>query len=151
LPNVYCFHEALNGTHSHEAFYRKMTAIPGRVGNSDSGLMFTDFQMVFLGSPTLIVERDIDEVYLSLCNQLGKELCEEGEAYAFLKEQKARLDRLSGLRVPFWDIDERMEEIHDHLRIPYNQEEAERWCRKNVQVKQLMADLQSFDYWVGGA
>lgn len=152
LPGVYCYHEAMNGCHSRDDFHARMRAFPvDYIGNSDSGLMYSGFQQEYMGCPTVIIERDIDEVYDSLCRLFGPKMVHEANHMDSLQDQKARLDKLDGLRVKFEDIDRRLEEIHDHcVQVPFNEVYARRCINRNIQVQNLTVDMQSYRMWMGG-
>jgi hypothetical protein len=148
LKNVYCYHEALNGCESKDHFDIRMRApFAKHVGNSDSGLMITDFQQRFM-APTVIIERDLDEVAESLSKQFGALLFEEGEGRKHLEKNKAQLDRLTGLRIPFDEIDERLQEIHEYLvPVPFDEEHAQTLINRRIQVDNLSVNLRSYRIW----
>ncbi len=123
---VVCHHEFLSRCTTRERFYNEMN-LPGR-GNSDCGLILTDFQSVWPSAPTLIVQRDIDEVVVSL-HRLGVT-----DVWTALKMAQHRLDRLKGLHVPYWEINERLEEIHTYLlpEVPFQQGLADEYVSQTL-------------------
>lgn len=142
----------MNGCRSEADLVTRMNLFPVKhVGNSDSGLMFSRFQELFMGAPTVVIERDLDDVAASLEAQLGKELCEQGGSRAFLEKQHKRLQSVSGLRVPFDDINARLEEIHQYLvSVPFDSEYAQDMTSQNRQVTEMTVDLESSRFWLGG-
>jgi len=142
IPGVTAYHEPLNGLRSKREFYD----IVDRGGIIvDSGLLITDFQERY-NLPTVIIERDIDAVFDSLCryfeaqglplpNRLSLDLIKEG------------VDALQGLRIAFEDIDARMAEIHRHLGVPFDAEYAARMAGDNRQVEQLQVNTDSWLLW----
>lgn len=152
LPGVYCHHEAMNGCHSREDFYQRMSALDcDYIGNSDSGLMYSGFQAEYMGCPTVIIERDIDDVYDSLRRMFGPKVVHEADHMQALQRQKAELDKLSGMRVPFEEIDSRLQEIHEHcVNVPFDEVNARRFINTNIQVDNLTVDMKSYRMWMGG-
>lgn len=148
LKDVFCYHEALNGCESKDHFDIRMRApFAKHIGNSDSGLMITDFQQRFM-APTVIIERDIDDVSVALAHQFGAGLFEEGEGRRHLERHKAMMDKLSGLRIPYDEINGRLQEIHEYLvPVPFDSEYAEKLINKHIQVDNLTVNLRSYRVW----
>ena len=138
---VTCHHEALNGPTTKQAFYDLMEA-PGCVGNSDSGLFVTDFQQRWPDAPTVILLRDPDEVTQSLCKLLGVEVSPKMARHQF----KAAMN-LKGLPVWYQDIDARIEEIHAHLGITFDQKMYNKFKGKNLQIPEMKVCLDSYLLW----
>jgi len=136
IEGVTAHFEPLNGMRSKQAFYDLVET--GCI-ISDSGLYITDFER--FGLPTVIIERDIGAVYESLLRVFGR------LNYSILEDQAAKLAKLSGLRVPFEDINARMEEIHNYLGVPFNAEYADRMVGLNLQVSEIAGDVESFELW----
>ena len=140
-------HEPLNGCPSKEAFYT--LAGRGDVVISDSALHITDFQQRFPDHKTVIIERDIDEVFGSL----KRFFASQGlplPSYEHLKHQAAETFALDGLRVRFEDIDDRLEEIHEYLGVPYNLLYAKFMGSQNIQMPSLSVDdvsVSSYEMW----
>ena len=144
-----CWHEAMNGCHSVNDFLWKMTRLPFKhIGNSDSGLMYTNFQQWFMGAPTVVIERDPEAVLRSLEKKYGEH---EGMKDV-LTDQLRRLENVQGLRIPFNEIDERIQEIHEYLvSVPFDDEYAQEMINQNRQVGNVMVDLASYKMWMGGS
>jgi hypothetical protein len=139
---VTCWHELLNGLRTKQAFYDEMQR-PGVVGNSDSGLFITDFQKRWPDAPTVVLLRDPDEVRHSLTKLLGTP-----PSMKLIAGQFVAASRLEGLQVWYNDIDERMEEIHQHIGIEYNQQRHEEYKDMNIQLDSLTVCLDSYKLWI---
>ena len=142
---VTAYHEALCGLNTKRAFYHKMER-PGHVINSDSGLYITDFQQRWPDAPTVIIERDMADVYASLCELFGRSGLPEPNM-TFLAMQKIKIDQLKGLRVAFEDINERLEEITEYLGITYDPDYAVRMAYENRQMPVLKTNINSYQIW----
>lgn len=119
MDSVTCYHELLNGLSSKPEFYRFMEDPEGFVGNSDSGLYISDFQSRWPMAPTVIIERDINDVYNSLSDFLP------GMGYPVppmetLQQMKTELDKVQGFRVPYEAIDDYIKVIHKFIGIEFN-------------------------------
>ena len=78
----------------------------------------------------------------------------------FLLLQKKELDKLHGLRVPYSQINEKLESIHKYLKIPFNQDHSDRMITVNVQVsaeevlavlsdlREVIRNIRSYQLWV---
>jgi hypothetical protein len=143
IPGITGYHEPLNGMKTKQDFYN---LVDNGCIISDSGLFITDFQDRY-DLPTVIIERDIDDVYESLKVYFDDQGYPE-PSYAFLQQQQAAVDKLSGLRVAYDDIDASMESIHAHLGIPYSPEYAERMALSNLQIPVLITDVGSYELWL---
>lgn len=152
LPGVYCAHELMNGCRSRAELGMRLRSLNADYsGNSDSGLMYSNFQQEFMGSPTVIIERDIEDVYFSLGQMFGPRLVEDSSQLDRLKDQQDKLSKLSGLRIPYEEINNRIQEIHEHLvGVPFDQGHAEQFINKNIQVDNLNVDLESYRMWMEG-
>jgi hypothetical protein len=121
------------------------------IGDSDSGLMFTNFQHWFMGAPTVVIERPLNDVLESLESLFGKRLCDEGDMEGILLRQAEALKSVSGLRVAFDDINDRIQEIHEYLvSVPFDKDYAQDMIEENRQVTELNVDIDSYQMWVGG-
>lgn len=145
-PETFCFHEAMCGCRTPDELGMRLKAIHcRRVGNSDSGLMFSDFQQTFMGARTLIIERDIEEVEQSLTEFAG-----ESDYRPVLELQKSLLHKLHGLRVAFDEVDERLSDIHAYLGIPFDQDIADRFINEKINLENVRVDTASYRMWMGG-
>lgn len=125
LPDVTCLHQASNGCYSKESLLSKLAKENTTyVGNSDAIASFLD-----LGEyPTVIIERSPTEVIRSLQDNTDANL-EEASLKAYEANYLAARDS-EGLRVDYYDIDDRLQEIHEYLiDVPFNPFYAER-CKK---------------------
>lgn len=137
-------HEPLNGLHSKDSFYA-LCEKPNVV-ISDSGLHITGYQDRFPDHKTVIIERNIDDVFSSLLVYFHRQGYSR-PSYSFLAQQQRELAKMDGLRIPFDEIDSRLEEIHAHLDVPYNALHAQRMKRKNIQIQKLDVDVDSYKMW----
>lgn len=144
LPNINGYHEPLNGLHSKDSFY-DLCQRPNVV-ISDSGLHITDFQERFPDHKTVLIERPIDDVFSSLLTYFHRQALGR-PSYAFLSKQQRDLAKLEGLRVPYSEINNRLEEIHEYLDIPYDALYAQRMKGQNRQVEKLEVDVDSYKLW----
>lgn len=152
LNDTVCWHEAMNGCHSTNDFLWKMTRLPfTHIGNSDSGLMYTNFQQWFMGAPTVVIERDFEDVLESLEHMFGEDFCTEGDMRKVLTTQAEKLKSVQGKRIPFDEINDRIQEIHEYLvSVPFDDEYAQEMINQNLQVNSLTVDLASYQMWMGG-
>lgn len=119
------------------------------VGNSDSGLVFTDFAKRFPGARTVIIHRDIDEVIESLIDGEIIDAGKRAEANTFLYEMTLRLEDTEGLHVDFEEIDNRIEEIYrfctgrepdpNRIRLFHN---------LKVEPVEVLPDMKSYEIWM---
>lgn len=112
--DVLCHHELMKFCKTKSEFYRAFEHPTLRVGNSDSGLPETDFQLVFPDSPTVIIERPLNEVYQSL-HDIDIPVPKE-----YLEDMEVRLAGLQGMRVDFENLDRQLPDVCDFLGVPYN-------------------------------
>ena len=141
---VTAYHEPLNGMTAKQQFY---DLVQSKCLISDSGLYITDFQQRYPDVPTVIIERDLSEVYSSLCNFMDNIGCLH-PSLDFLLLQKKELDKLKGLRVPYSQINEKLESIHKYLKIPFSQDHLDRMIAVNVQVSEVTRNIRSYHLWV---
>ena len=123
-------------------FYDGMRAQYKRIGNSDSGLVITDFQTRFPDSKTVIIDRAPADVYASLSEIFDVSL--EG-FWAMTKE----VDKLKGLRVPFNKLDDEMPVICEYLDIPYDKARHELFKDLNIQTTDLVLRHEAVAIWAG--
>lgn len=138
--DTFCWHEAMNGCKTRAEFYGRM-CIGGyqNVGNSDSGLVLTDFQRRWPHAPTVIIHRPYDEVMNSL-QALGD--------YAIHRNWVDWIMQLKGLHVNFADLDERIPEIHRYLiGRDIDRRKLQLFQAMNVQLKAIETDEQSYQIW----
>ena len=141
---VPAYHEPLNGITTKQQFY---DLVKSKCVISDCGLYITDFQQRYPDVPTVIIERDLSEVYSSLCNFMDS-IGYLHPSLDFLLLQKKELDKLDGLRVPYSQINEKLESIHKYLKIPFNQDHSDRMITVNVQVSEVTRNIRSYQLWV---
>lgn len=109
--DIYCHHECLNGIkHKHEFNERMNLSNYSQVGNSDCGLVLTDFLTRFPDSPILVIHRPLQEVLQSVNEIFPGYECEE-----FLKEIDGKLNRLPGFHIGFSEINSHLKQIHRYL------------------------------------
>lgn len=153
--DMYCHHEALNGCLSREEFTQRMNLRwYSRAGNSDSGLVISDWQARFSDPPTLVIERPADQVLASL---VGSGIVPDQadcviQAKAMLEFIQTRLDALKGniLRVRFEDIDRRLDEIHWFLvNRPVDQDRVRLFSNLRIAPVKVVGDRKSFNLWMG--
>lgn len=89
-------------------------------GNSDCGLPLSNFQEVW-DAPTVIIERIPNHEYLS---------------------------NLSGLRVGFSELDERMEEICAYIGVRYDRQRHGLFSKMNIQLQEITGDPESLRIWL---
>lgn len=142
--DVFCYHEALNGCHSADDFKEKMSLSRTHVGNADCGLPFVPFQKWYPEANTVIIERPVSDVLTSLCK-----LFPGTDVSAVVYAAKERMDTLQGLRVPFDEIDERLEEIWDYcVGDGFDQHRSEMLKQMRIETKNLYGDIASYDAFV---
>ena len=113
---VLCHHELMKFCKTKAEFYRSFDHPSLRIGNSDSGLMMTDFQNVFPDSPTVIIERPLDDVLQSLHDI---EILVPRE---YLEDMQSKLSSLKAMRVEFENLDRQLPDVCDYIGVPYNRE-----------------------------
>ena len=119
--NVRCYHEA---------FYNRI-ALNGyeHVGTADCGYLLVPDLVKALGEHKLvIIHRDPKDVAESVA-AVGLP-----DEIGFLPELAEMLEKLSGLHIGYNDIDERLEEMHEYLDIPYDAVRAEQFKQLNIQA-----------------
>ena len=139
---ITCHHEALNGPLSKQEFYDVMEQ-DGNIGNSDSGLFITDFQQRWPSAPTVVLLRDPVEAAESVSRLLG-----HMPSLGLLEAQFKAATQLQGLHVWFEDINDRIEEIHDYLGIPFDAKLYEKYTIENIQLDELKVCLDSYRLWL---
>jgi hypothetical protein len=90
-----------------------------------------------------VLLRDPEEVVNSLTKLLGTP-----PSIDLVAGQFAAAERLGGLHVWYNDIDERMEEIHQHIGIEYNQQRHQEYKDMNIQLDSLTVCLESYKLWI---
>jgi hypothetical protein len=146
IPGVVCHHELLNGMTSRQQFYDIMEENEGIVGDSDCGLFITDFQKRWPQAPTVIVERQFDDVCASLAKVMRAQGLEIVPVEIMQKIQE-NVNKLHGLRVAFEDLDDKLPEIHRVLGIPFNKEYAEKMSGMNLQLTTVSGNTDSVMIW----
>jgi hypothetical protein len=112
--DVICHHEFIKHCTTREVFYRGLRHPEYRVGESSSGLIVTDFQKEFPKSPTVIIERNPEEVHASL-EDLGLPA-----PMHMIDDWQSKLDQLTGMRVPFDHLDDLLPEVCQYLGLRYS-------------------------------
>jgi hypothetical protein len=138
---IHCHHELQNQCLSREQFY---AALDGDdcVGDSDSGLLVTDFQQHWPDAPTVIIERPIEDVRRSLAG-IGLPM-----PPGVLELFQWNLDNATGLRVAYDDIDSRLREIHEYLvDVPYDPFIAGTLKRRNLQLSEIKGSAEALAVW----
>lgn len=122
--DVHCFHEGI-------FFDEKLTGFP-YAGTADGGGYLIRPEWVdSIGDHQLVViHRDPEDVARSLADiNIPKGLDLE-----LMAEQ---LEHLGGLHVDFSDIDERLKEIHEYLKLPgYSKRRADLFIGLNIQARE---------------
>lgn len=138
--DVFCWHEAMADIKSKAQYWERLsTERYTHVGNADCTL--------YLGGmlpkcPLVIIERDLGEVNKALTD-LGFPGC-----LTMLEESKAILDKMDGLRIPFDEINDRLEEIHRHcVDTPFDALRASRLTQQRVELMEIIPDIESMRVW----
>lgn len=134
-----CAHEALNGCETREEFYERMNFYDG---NSDCGLVFTDFQEKF-DHRTVVIHRNPGEVHASL-KKIGLPM-----QWASIVNISNLLNKLPGLHVRYEDIDERLPEITKYVGLDYNDAVAETYKNMSITPRTITGNLRSLQIWLG--
>ena len=146
LPGVTAYHEALNGCHTKEEFYRRMEDPAGHVINCDSGLCVTDYQEKWPSAPVVVIRRDVDQVYASLSRFFMK-MGQPMPSYWFLKEQEEVVAKTPGLHVAFDEINCHLPRIHEYLGIPFDPDHASNMVEQKLNMPELVVDVESYLLW----
>jgi len=163
---TYCYHEALNGLRSRDEFTEIMEGPIGgplfggvarhpwiKVGNSDSGLMYTDFQERFPDAPVVIILRPYEDVVNSFRHK-GLGLNPDEPMRELLDTTRQFIDAIvlaspaRALAVNYEDIDERLEEICTYINVPYDYHRHQLFKELNIQTKELTGDPESLKLWL---
>lgn len=142
--DVFCHHEFLNRCLTREAFYSGMRRNGCRIGNSDPGLVITDFQSRFPAAKTLIIRRPRDEAFAALAEMFPPDIPVSRAAFESMADN---IDRLKGMQVGFSDLDSAMPDICAYLDLPYNLERHELFCRLNIQTSDLELRHDIVNLW----
>lgn len=143
IDGVEAEHEPLCGLRTKQEFY---DIVESGVISSDSGLFLTDFQERYPEAKTVIIERNAEDVYESLC-EFFEEQGYPHPSFRFVLKQQAALSKMTGLRVPFERIDASMPAIHAYLGIPYDKGYHSRMQVQNLQIPVLIPDVESYELW----
>mgnify|MGYP003658643839 CR=1 FL=1 len=139
--DVFCHHEFLKDCTSREMFYEAMSVQDKRIGNSDTGLVVTDFQTRFPDSKTVIIDRDPVDVYVSLSEIY------EGINLDNFWSMVQDISELKGMRVPFDRLDDEMPNICEYLDIPYDKARHELFKILNIQTTDLVLRHETVKVW----
>lgn len=121
----YCAHDGLNGYRSLEEYKSSFSDFSG---DSNTGLALFDFEHLFTDFKIVIIDNDIDSVVAFTKTHYGSDITE------VMNRLKLRLDGLTGLHVPFAEINNRLEAIWDHLsNKQFDKRRADMLARFNVQ------------------
>lgn len=143
--DIYCMHEGLNLYPDMTSLGNAMSGDKRLYGNSDSALCLTDFQEVFK-APTLIIERDRGEVLASLDNVFGTKdnLSTRMIVIHLIDLMISKLRDLDGLRIPFNEIDTRLEEIWQHcIGDGYDPVRGNAMSMLNIQTDEIWGNPES--------
>ena len=152
-PDVFCWHEALKECPTPERFHNMMEPhglnelIDYRLGNSDSMLMFTDFQQRWPDAPTVVIHRDPPQVASSVERMFGGPLHDGGRE--LLDRALVKMKRLNGLHMPFEDVDNAIESIHAYLGIPYRDDIYQLFQKLRITTTDLKVEAGAME-WVYG-
>lgn len=135
--DVLCIHENMKFCSTKAEFYARMYHPEYRIGNSDSGLMMTEFQQVFPNAPTVIIERPLDDVLQSL-HEIEIPVPRE-----VLEDMQSRLSKLKGMRVEFENLDRQLADICDYIGVPYKREKHDLFRSLVVVTTDFTADNYS--------
>lgn len=138
--DVFCWHEAMAGVGSQDEYWKRMRSPQATyVGNSDCGLFMGGYRK---GCPLVIIERDLDEVEEALFHKGFP------GTRSVLIESKEAMDEMVGLRIPFEDINDRLEEIHNTcVTTPFNEQRAEQLIKLRVELTEIVPDPASIRVW----
>ena len=142
--NVFCHHEFLNRCLTREAFYTGMRRNGCRIGNSDPGLVITDFQSRFPAAKTLIIRRPRDDAFASIAAMFPPDIPVSRAAFESMADN---IDRLKGMQVGFSDLDSAMPDICAYLDLPYNLERHELFNSLNIQTQDLVLRHDIVKLW----
>lgn len=141
---VAAYHEPLNGMTAKQQFY---DLVQSKCLISDAGLYLTDFQQRYPGVPTVIIQRDVLQVHSSLCRATDNMTDLHHLFLPLLIKQKKELDKLDGMRVAYSRINEKLESIHEYLKIPFDRGYADQMIATNIQLSEITADIKSYQPW----
>jgi len=138
--DVFCWHEAMAGITSKAQYWERLsTERYTHVGNSDCTLYMGG---LLPNCPLVIIERDVGEVDKAL-TKIGFAGC-----LKMLEESQAALDKMDGLRIPFYEINDRLEEIHQHcVDTPVDSMRAHRLTQQRVELLNIIPDVESIRLW----
>ncbi len=148
--DVFCWHEAMNGCHTKEELTRRMN-LGGYsiVGNSDSGLIYTDFEKRFPDANTVVIHRKVDEVVDSLLDA-GIIEPENREGVAnMLDDMSSKLEFVEGLHVEFKYIDQQINEIYTFCTgRDMDKNRFKLFQNLSIEPLEVLADLKSYELWM---
>lgn len=143
FPGITGLHEPLNGLKARSQFYDLMLE---NVIACDCGLFITDFQKRWPEAPTLIIDRDIEDVYRSLCDFMPK-VGMPRPSREILQQVAEGLRGLRGLRVRFDEINNRLEEITNYFGLEFDSAYALQLIKTNIQASTLKVNSESVAIW----
>jgi hypothetical protein len=137
LPD--CLHEGMNGCYSYKEYMNKLSS-----GDSSCGLMYFPLREFYPDAHLVIVERDIDDVAQSL---QGINLFNDN-VYQVLKTAQKLLNKMSGYRVDFYDLD--IKGIWEYLiGTEFDRKRTEDFEMRNIQ-KIIPPDINAMNSFIGG-
>lgn len=144
--NVFCYHDGLKYLNKKEEFYYLMGAAHkdyklDTIGNSDSGLIYTDFQTRFPDADTVIIERPVADSWQSMVS-LGFSVDVD-----FFFENAKKLDKLRGLRVPYEHIDRDLNLICEYIGVRYSPARHALFKQWHIETEELVAPQIALDIW----
>ena len=123
----HCFHEGLDGCISINEYKEKLG---NDNGDASTGLMLFDMNSEFPDAPKLIIESDAEKAIEYGYKTYG--IYDPQYIYSL----QERMDLIDGLRIPFDDIDDRLEEIWGHLiGTPFDKQRADLLKKLKIEVK----------------
>ena len=112
------------------------------VGNSDCGLIISDFMEKYPTAPLVVIHRQPERVRESLQN-IGLEV-----PLLNLVAYADRLKELPGLHIQYDDINERLPEIHAHcVGTPFDPDWAREAIETVVKQNEIITDPVSVGIW----
>lgn len=137
----FCYHEGCNKTKSWDDYLKKME----NCGNSDSAIALHE-NIKTLDCPIVIIERDINEVYESCC-KLFKDIY----IMETLEKIQENLKDIEGLRIPYYNINDRLKDIWSYCTDkPYNEEISKQLIKMNIQSTDFSTDLETIKFLLEG-
>ncbi|MEE9119186.1 MAG: hypothetical protein V3U02_11435 [Calditrichia bacterium] len=137
----FCYHEGVNGCNSIEEYKEK---IKGK-GDSNTGLMFFDFEKYFPDTKIIIIDSSIEDSV-----EFGKEVFNLDVSNEML-QGKNRLDNIKGLHIKLEDINENLKEIWEYVsNKPFDQDRADMLVKLDIKtLNPHDIDLNALNNFIG--